>query len=66
MRLIEASLLISLKFVLSLINQLKIAVDQSNGAIHQYGSLNTIYAPEIPLNPPKARGTLRAFLSPPF
>ena len=33
--------------------------------IGQYGSLNTIYAPEIPLASPLRRGTLRAFLSPP-
>jgi len=34
--------------------------------IGQYGLLNTIYAPEIPLNPPKARGTLRASCPTPY
>jgi len=42
MRLIEASLLISLKFVLSWINQLKIALGQSNGAIHFYFDFITL------------------------
>ena len=34
--------------------------------IGQYGLLNTIYARRSPSHPPKARGTLRAFLSPPW
>ncbi|PSB20726.1 hypothetical protein C7B69_16220 [filamentous cyanobacterium Phorm 46] len=34
-------------------------------AMPQYAWVSAVYSPEIPLNPPKARGTLRRLLFPP-
>jgi Uma2 family endonuclease len=34
--------------------------------VPQYGSFNTFYAPEIPLNPPHRCGDFKSFLVPPF